>query len=670
MFQAFKEFKIFVEKQTGRNIKSIQTDNGREYVNREFDEFLKKNGIAHRLTVTHTPQQNGIAERKNRTLVEMARCLLIQSNLSPSFWGEAINTANYIRNRCPTNSLNGKTPFEMWTGKIPYVGYFREFGCPVYSLNREPNKKKFEERSKKGIFIGYDEKSKAYRIWLPKERRIDISRDVKFLDMPKMSNETPNVFDSTDKEIYQRSNEIVEFESIESPNNNENNENCINEEENEERNQQNEVQVINIPVNEKRGPGRLQIIRTGSRGRPKKRYHLIEENKNTETTEIGEISFKKAMSGPEADEWLNAMTTEMESIIKNNTWKLVNRPEQGEVIGSRFVLTNKLKKDGNLERRKARIVARGFAQIPGVDFDQTFAPVARINSIRVIIALAMQHNMHIKHLDVETAYLNGELEEQIFMEVPTFSENVLEEIITSKKKGKIVDTAIDMLQELRQGNKVCHLNKALYGLRQAGRRWHIKLSEVLTKFGLKRSTADPCIFSKGKGKEALIAVIYVDDILIASNNESEINKLTKHLASEFQIKDLGEVKYCLGIEFTRNKMEIKMNQKVYIENMLEKFGMKESKPVSTPMDCNVKLKKAINESENQNKDLPFRELVGSLMYLAVCTRPDIAYAVSNLSQFSNCYDKSHWTAAKRVLRYLKGTSSVGLYFKMNEKGIT
>ena len=158
VFQAFKEFKIFVERQTGGNIKSIHTDNGREYLNREFDEFLKKNGIAHRLTVTHTPQQNGIAERKNRTLVEMARCLLIQSNLSPSFWGEAINTANYIRNRCPTNSLNGKTPFEMWTGKIPYVGYFREFGCPVYSLNREPNKKKFEERSKKGIFDG-DRKS-------------------------------------------------------------------------------------------------------------------------------------------------------------------------------------------------------------------------------------------------------------------------------------------------------------------------------------------------------------------------------------------------------------------------------------------------------------------------------------------------------------------------------
>lgn len=144
VFGAFKHFKTFVENQTGHKIKCLQSDNGKEYVNQEFDDFLKKNGIKRRLTVTHTPEQNGVAEGKNRTLVKMGRCLLIQSNLPSSFWEEAINTANYIRNRCPTNSLNGKTPHEKWTGNAPHVGHFWEFGCQVYSLNREPNKGNFQ----------------------------------------------------------------------------------------------------------------------------------------------------------------------------------------------------------------------------------------------------------------------------------------------------------------------------------------------------------------------------------------------------------------------------------------------------------------------------------------------------------------------------------------------
>lgn len=155
MSYSFKSFKSFVENQTGRKIKCLQSDNGKEYINREFDDFLKKSGIGRRLTVMHTPEQNGVAERKNRTLVEMARCLLIQSNLPPSFWGEAVNAANYIRNRCPTSSLGSKTPYEKWTGKASHVGHFQEFGRQVYSLNREPNKGKFQSRSKKGIFVGY-----------------------------------------------------------------------------------------------------------------------------------------------------------------------------------------------------------------------------------------------------------------------------------------------------------------------------------------------------------------------------------------------------------------------------------------------------------------------------------------------------------------------------------
>lgn len=186
IFNVFKEFKALIENQTGRKIKCLQSDNGKKYINREFNDFLKREGIRHRLTVTHTPEQNGVAERRNRILVKMARYLLIQSNLSPSFWKEAINTANYIRNRYPTSNLGGKAPHEKWTGDTN-VGYFQDFDCSVYFLDRNPNKEKFQSRSKKGIFVGYTENFKAYRIWIPDEHRIDITKDVEFMEVPESS---------------------------------------------------------------------------------------------------------------------------------------------------------------------------------------------------------------------------------------------------------------------------------------------------------------------------------------------------------------------------------------------------------------------------------------------------------------------------------------------------
>lgn len=184
VFNAFKDFKAFAENKHGRKIQYLQSDNGREYRNDAFDAFLKEADISRRTTVTHTSEQNGVAERRNRTLMDMTRCLLIQSSLPPSFWGEAINTANHIRNRCPSRSLGGKTPFEKWTGKVPNVSHFQEFGSQVFTLNREPTKGKLDPRSKKGIFVGYSNESKGYRIWLPDEKRIDIARDVKFIGTP------------------------------------------------------------------------------------------------------------------------------------------------------------------------------------------------------------------------------------------------------------------------------------------------------------------------------------------------------------------------------------------------------------------------------------------------------------------------------------------------------
>jgi len=182
VFAEFKKVRAFFEKQTGESLKCLQSDNGTEYLNNAFNDFMNSNGIRRRLTVANNPEQNGKAERRNRTLLEMAKYLLIQSGLPNFFWAEAIMTANFIRNRCSSKSLDSKTPYEMWHGKRPRMDFFREFGCKVYVLDRISHKEKFDSKTKSGIFLGYSDQSKGYRIWIPEERKVEIARDVKFME--------------------------------------------------------------------------------------------------------------------------------------------------------------------------------------------------------------------------------------------------------------------------------------------------------------------------------------------------------------------------------------------------------------------------------------------------------------------------------------------------------
>lgn len=394
VFDAFKEFKALVENQTGKTIKFIQSGNGREYRNEKFDTFFKNNDIARRLAVTHTPQKNGVAERRNRTLMDMTRCLLMQSSLPSSFWGEAVNTANYIRNRCPSSSLNGKTPYEKWAGRVPDVSHFREFGCQIYTLNREPTRGKLDSRSKKGIFVGYSNESKRYRVWLPDEKRIDVARDVKFVGTITRKKDYDEV--SPDENIYQSQKEIVfPLSTIQNQNgtnkdierNPENNVRSLDDGQ-QDPEEESENRVHDPP---RRGPGRPRIIRTGLRGRPRKEYSVPSQIREVaDTTCLAEIPLERAIGGPHADEWYQAIISEIKSIIKKNMWTVVDRPEDQKVIGSRIVLRNKYKQDGTLDRRKARIIARGFAQQLGINFVETFAPVARLGSVRAMMALAVE----------------------------------------------------------------------------------------------------------------------------------------------------------------------------------------------------------------------------------------------------------------------------------------
>jgi hypothetical protein len=668
VIEKFKEYKCLVEKKTERKIKTVRSDNGTEYTSHYLEDFLKQEGIRHELTVEYTPQQNGVAERKNRSLVETARCLMIQSGLSASFWAEAILTANHIRNRCPSRSLGGEIPFKMWTRRTPIVSYFRKFGTTAFALDKTPGKGKFDSRSKKCIFIGYSVQSKAYRLWDPEARKVIRSRDVTFTGRNQAENDFT---DFIDEEIFKKNPEnVIEFNVPETQKEDKQTETCDLEADGETLVE--EENAEEIPVIMKRGLGRPKKVLTGKRGRPRKLFNMVEvneeevepeEEENHENEELHDVAgliefgdpqtVSEALSSPEAADWKKAMNAEYEALKRNQTWIIVDRPQGKKTVESRWVLRTKFKKDGSVDRRKARLVAKGFTQKPGIDFNETFAPVARLGSIRLFMAIAVELGLQVHQLDFTSAYLNGEIEEEVFMEVPSDFYDILNERESRKFRG----------------NKVCLIRKALYGLKQSGRQWYKKLDEKLKQQKLKPLNSDPCVYINKEDGNIVIVVIYVDDLMVASDNPRKLQRLKSELSKSFEMKDLGPLSFCLGIEFTQDvkKQTITMSQSKYIKETLSRFNMENCKGVTTPINPNEKLSKEMCPKTEEEKKavemLPYQSLVGSLMYLAVSTRPDIAHAVSMLSQFNANFGEQHWRAAKRVLRYLKNTENLGLMFK-------
>jgi len=384
----------------------------------------------------------------------------------------------------------------------------------------------------------------------------------------------------------------------------------------------------------------------------------LNDKSNNESTEefanIAEIPWNHALQGPDAVEWKEAILTEIECLVKNDTWNIIDRPKNYDVIGCRTILRSKYKPDGSIDKRKARVVAQGFSQRPGIDYHDTFAPVARLSSVRLLMALAVQLDLKVHQLDIITAYLNGKVEEEIYMESPKLLAEFLQEIINRRGETSPVGRkARKMAQKLRNGDQVCKLNKALYGLKQAGRQWYRTLDERLRELGMKPTAADPCVYVTKRGGETLLALVYVDDILIAYSRNADLKFLLDGLQKNFDVKDLGEAHYSLGIEIKRGKDYIKVSQTGYIHEIIRRFGMENSNPVQTPTDPSAKLGQNTDSEDKESVRRPYRELVGALNYLAVGTRPDVAYIVSSLSQFNSCHGKQHWVAGKRVLRYLK-----------------
>jgi transposase InsO family protein len=607
VFERFLEWKAQVEKTTGQKVKALRTDNGGEYTSAEFKNYLRTEGIRHELTVPKTPEQNGVAERMNRTLIENVRSMLADAKLPHKFWAEALSTAVYLRNRSPATAVEGMTPYEAWTGEKPNVKHLRVFGCLGYVHIPKDARQKLDSKARKCVFLGYGTETKGYRLYDPKHTRVLRSRDVVF-------NESKQGFE---KELEdQKETRFVELDYLDD-------EEPVTEE-------------MTEPVVRQLEETADQVLRRSGRERRQPEHYgewlTIANDSLKEPATVEE-----ALASPEKIEWMSAMEKEMNSLYANEVYDLVELPKGRRVVGSKWVFKRKMNADGSVERYKARLVAQGFSQKPGLDYDETFSPVVRLESLRTMIALAVQNDMKLHQMDVTTAFLNGILKEEVYMKQP-------EGFIT---KG--------------QEHLVCNLKRSIYGLKQSPRCWNSALDDSLKKMGFVQTASDPCLYVSSEGDLFMIGV-HVDDIILAGKSNRRIAEVKEDLAHRFEVKDMGELHYFLGLKVVQGKNCVWIGQPGYVDSILQKFGMENAKSIDTPIDASVKLVKATEESDNVDQVL-YQSAVGSLLYLSIGTRPDITYAVSSVGRFCAKPTKQHWMAVKRIMRYLKGTLNFGLLYK-------
>ena len=343
---------------------------------------------------------------------------------------------------------------------------------------------------------------------------------------------------------------------------------------------------------------------------------------------------KKVEDALKDSDWVTVMQEELNEFERNKVWQLVPRPKNRSIVGTKWVFRNKTDSDGIITRNKARLVAKGYSQQEGIDYDETYAPVARLEAIRMFLAYAAHKKFKVFQMDVKSAFLNGELEEEVYVEQPP----------------GFVDP--------KYPNHVYRLDKALYGLKQAPRAWYETLTQFLLESGFIRGTIDKTLFYINQGKDLLLVQIYVDDIIFGSTNDKLCQKFSKLMQSRYQMSMMGELSYFLGLQVKQTDDGIFINQSKYTRNLLKRFNMLESSSASTPMATATKL----DQHQGSEVDVTsYRGMIGSLLYLTA-SRPDIMYATCLCARFQAMPREPHLIAVKRIFRYLKGNPDLGLWY--------
>lgn len=517
-------------------VRTFQCDGGKEFDNNEVKSIMSKSGIKLVITNPYSPEQNGCAERSNQTIVNLARTMLLSKKLPKALWAEAVNTAVFVLNRTGPSGEDSKTPFELFTGKSARINILHIFGSECYVREPDQKRKKWDARGKPGIFVGYAEDIRGYRVWVKPGKSVIRRVHVDFV--PEETGKTWSYFPAKDihesqqpigvpavqarvdtsvqargpgdhvgqvqadgdaavepqagvESVFKNKVEVHDFSEDNSDDSFYNS--ILND---------SDVTLTNdsfgdLSSQEEGHPDEQQHRRKlRDRNTIKAPNRLIEAD--IAVAEFDEPrTFEEAIKSPYKTKWIEAMKEEMEALKKNSTWDLVELPAGRKPITNKWIYRIKRNAKGEIDRFRARLVARGFNQQKGIDYDETFSPVARFDTIRSLLSIAANENLELKQFDFKSAYLNGFLKEEIFMEQPEGFED--------------------------STGRVCRLIKSLYGLKQSSRCWNERLKKELFKLGLNESTADSCLFFRVENDYKILISLYVDDGLIAATNRGLID---------------------------------------------------------------------------------------------------------------------------------------------------
>ncbi|GJY10980.1 putative RNA-directed DNA polymerase [Tanacetum coccineum] len=768
---------VGLENRLRHKVKTIRCDNGTEFKNQLMNEFCAKKGIKREYSIARTPQQNGVAERKNRTLIEAARTMLADSLLPIQFWAEAVNTACYVLNRVLVTKPQMKTPYEILMGRSPNISFMRPFGCSLTILNTLDQLGKFDGKSEEGYLLGYSTNSKGFRVYNRVTRKVQDCLHVNFLEnqenqkgkgpdwmfdldllTPSM-NYIPvrkeNYADSGDKvstlddvedlddqqfivhtaqpmhpeertaakEVPLSSEEqalhdelmnLMHQESLAKAHNDDQriafeeekrrisiakgkehvnstftlstantppqstgntptdsdddipkdgvfSTNSFDAEEGGVADYNNMDPTIDVPSTPTLRIHKIhpqsQIIGKSTAGVQTRRKlqdstsnqhqallsFIYKQNRTNHKDQqtclfacfLSQEEPKKVSQALADESWVEAMQEELLQFKLQEVWVLCDLPDGKRVIGTKWVFRNKRDERGTIIKNKARLVAQGYRQEEGVDYDEVFAPVARIEAIRLFLAFASFMGFTVYQMDVKSAFLYGNITEEVYVKQPPGFE----------------DPA--------HPNKVYRVVKALYGLHQAPRAWYERLSTFLLKHGYRRGAIDKTLFIKKDRRDIMLVQVYVDDIIFGSTKSSMVKDFEDLMQKEFKMSSMGELTFFLGLQVKQTSAGIFLSQDKYVKDILNKFDFRTIKPASTSIEAH---KSQGKDEEGEDVDVHlYRSMIGCLMYLTA-SRPDIMFAVCLCARFQVTPKVSHMHAVKRIFRYLKHQPKLGLWY--------
>jgi hypothetical protein len=619
---------------------AIRIDEGKEFDNKDLKDWCRSKGIVMEFTAPESSSQNGVAERMNRTLVELARTMLKARDLPFFLWDLAVLHAAYLRNRTHTHAVKGKTPYEIWENKRPDVAHLREFGVPVWILHQGQHRgHKLEPRSRQNLFVGFEDGSKAVRYYRRETRKILLSRNYRFLnladDPPRTELEGIEIdlrpLDSRKGEHCEGEQHVEQTHS-EEPTGTKRRADVGDLEGNKERNLRKRPRLdyrrLNEPHRKFPDEEGCEVVLTSAE-------IVYEAFVDTSLGGDDPKTLAEAKKSPEWPEWEKAVNIELQQLKDMGVWELVDPEDDVIPLANKWVLTRKYNKLGELVKYKARLVVKGCAQRPGFDYTETYAPVVRLETIRAIIALVPEKGLKVQQMDVKGAYLNGIMSEKVCMRQPTgFGDGT---------------------------GRLCRLIKTIYGLKQAGREWNKVFDQRMRDLGFEPLRSDPCVYLRRSGEDVQIVTTWVDDLLLFTNSDESMGRLKDGMHTKFELTDMGEPSKIVGIEITQDEHSVTISQTKYIESILKREGLENIQSIRTPLDSKMKLEPN-PETGDGNRSNSYAQLIGSLMYLATATRPDIAYAVHRLAAFTANPTMAHYGAAKKVLRYLAGTKNHGITY--------